>query len=158
MKKYKVTTQDGTSVILSHFNDLSTVNDIISINKLIKDEEDAIASYDLALSQTQNEECRKLYQHIRDEEVEHLEELNSLKSSIEQSNVDVTDAGIKVRQLHSGYAVVVERYWQQYKTNAFIERAYDSLNEANYACNSLELHDGISFCVIDCNNGYIRVN
>lgn len=69
-----------------------------------------------------------------------------------QFNNNYVDASYKVRDVRSGYAVVVRQYWINYGMNAFVDRICYDLDEAKYVRNSLERADKMSFVIIDCNN------
>lgn len=69
----------------------------------------------------------------------------------------VDDAGIKVWQVHQGYAIVVERYWKQYGKNAYVDGVESNIDSARYRRGSLERNDKIRFIIIDCNDNKYRV-
>lgn len=69
----------------------------------------------------------------------------------------VDDAGIKVWQVHQGYAIVVKRYWQQYGKNAFVDATESSIEAARYHRGSLERNDKMDFVIIDCNDGKYKI-
>lgn len=69
----------------------------------------------------------------------------------------VDDAGIKVWQVHQGYAIVVERYWKQYGKNAYVDGVESNIDSARYRRGSLERNDKMRFIIIDCNNSRYRV-
>lgn len=72
--------------------------------------------------------------------------------------IAIKDAGTKLWQVRKGFAVVAESYWYQYKNNAYVDRVCATLDEAEYVRDSLERNDGMSFCIINCEKGYVRVS
>lgn len=70
----------------------------------------------------------------------------------------IKDAGTKLWQVHKGFAVVAESYWHQYKSSSYVDRVCATLDEAEYVRDSLERNDGMSFCIINCEKGYVRVS
>lgn len=77
---------EGTKEILNLFDIKKSMTfdaiDTSIIDSLIKDEEEAIKAYDDAIKTAQTEKVKQLYEHIKTEEVEHLNELNKLKDEI----------------------------------------------------------------------------
>jgi hypothetical protein len=69
----------------------------------------------------------------------------------------VDDAGIKVWQVHQGYAIVVKRYWKQYGKNAFVDATESSIEAARYHRGSLERNDKMEFVIVDCNDGKYKI-
>jgi hypothetical protein len=69
----------------------------------------------------------------------------------------VDDAGIKVWQVHQGYAIVVKRYWKQYGRNAFVDATESSIEAARYHRGSLERNDKMEFVIVDCNDGKYKI-
>lgn len=69
----------------------------------------------------------------------------------------VDDAGIKVWQVHQGYAIVVKRYWKQYGRNAFVDATESSIEAARYHRGSLERNDKMEFVIINCNDGKYKI-
>lgn len=69
----------------------------------------------------------------------------------------VDDAGIKVWQVHQGYAIVVKRYWKQYGKNAFVDATESSIEAARYHRGSLERNDKMEFVIINCNDGKYKI-
>ena len=69
----------------------------------------------------------------------------------------VDDAGIKVWQVHQGYAIVVKRHWKQYGKNAFVDATESSIEAARYHRGSLERNDKMEFVIVNCNDGKYKI-
>ena len=88
---------NSLGIKLKGYND-SIKDNISSIDKLISDEEDAIKAYQESMKNASIEE-KKLYAHIMQEEIEHLEELRRIKEEVSNQDVhdDLEDKNVKVK-------------------------------------------------------------
>lgn len=75
----------------------------------------------------------------------------------QDDSIKTDDSGIKVWQVHQGYAIVAEKYWRQYGKNAFVDATESSIEAARYHRGSLERNDRMSFVIIDCNDGRYKI-
>ena len=55
---------------------------------------------------------------------------------------------MRVKNYEHGYVVILERYWKNYRQNAYIERWCATKEEAQYVKDSLEKADGLPYLVI----------
>jgi len=115
----------------------SIKDDMNSIDKLISDEEEAIKAYEESMKNASVQE-KKLYAHIMQEEIEHLEELRRIKEEV--SNTEIHDVNPKegetkedflqrfMRETESEYPDRKQRFAV---ANSYWERK-DSIQDAPY--------------------------
>lgn len=128
-------------------NETLTTNDVISeLNRLLKEEEDAINSYDSTLEKLYEDKETYAYaiemlEHIRDEEKEHMEELNSLL----ESSHDMINEGKFKDLMHKVGDVMKDFLTIDYEETVYdfseyanqlksIMKDYDNTFDAAHAC------------------------
>ena len=103
-----------------------------------------------------HEEARRNTDRLRKEFTNNVDGIPNAEIR-ENFRDSVDDAGIKVWQIHQGYAIVLEKYWRQYGKNAYTDAVESSLDNARYTRSSLVRNDRMNFVIIDCNDNKYKV-
>lgn len=66
-------------------------------------------------------------------------------------NDSVCDSGLQLKNVHKGFAILLDKYYKKYGRYAFVEAVEPTPELASKTCTSLEICDKMKYIIIDCN-------
>ena len=65
----------------------------------------------------------------------------------------VNDSGLQLKDVHKGFAILLDKYYKKYGKYAFVEAVEPTPELASKTCSSLEVCDRMKYIIINCNKG-----